>query len=60
MKKEILPQYVYRSEVSIQYGSIQKKNADFKRFFFLPNAIYCTLFQFNHYLFHYFFLLEFD
>ena len=45
----------YRSEVSIQYESIQKKNADFKRFFFLPNANYCTVFQFKHYLFHYLF-----
>ncbi|EMC07586.1 hypothetical protein SMU69_01107 [Streptococcus mutans NLML4] len=31
--------------------SIQKKNADFKRFFFLLKAIYCTVFQFKLYLF---------
>ena len=55
MKKEILPQYVYRSEVGVQYESIQKKNADFKRFFFLPNAIYYTVFQFKLYLFLYLF-----
>lgn len=27
----------YRSEVSIQYESIHKKNADFKRFFFFQS-----------------------
>ena len=49
---------LYRSEVGVQYESIQKKNADFKRFFFLPNAIYCTVFQFKLYLFLYLFFLR--
>ena len=31
----------YRSEVSIQYESIHKKNAYFKRFFFFPISKYC-------------------
>jgi len=43
--------YFYRSEVSIQYELIHKKNADFKRFFFFPISIHFTIFQFNLYLF---------
>ena len=30
---------------------IEPKNADFKRFFFLSNAVYSTIFQFKLYLF---------
>ena len=39
----------------IQYESILKKNADFKRFFFLSNAVYCIIFQFKLYLLLYLF-----
>ena len=41
----------YRSEVSIQYESIHKKNADFKRFFFFPNSKYFKDNQPNNYIF---------
>ena len=46
---------VDRSEVSIQYESIQKKNADFKRFFFFLNSVHRNINQANHYLVHYLF-----
>ena len=45
----------YRGKIRFQYESIQKKNADFKRFFFLQNAVYCTVFQFKLYLLLYLF-----
>ena len=32
MKKEILPQYVYRGEIGIHYTSIDVRNLDLKRF----------------------------
>ena len=41
----------YRSEVSIQYESIHKKNAYFKRFFFFPNSKYFKDNQPNNYIF---------
>ncbi len=44
-----------RLQIRVQYESIQKKNADFKRFFFLQNAVYCTVFQFKLYLLLYLF-----
>ena len=42
---------VYRSEVSIQYESIHKKNADFKRFFFFQFQYIFTIFQSKLYFF---------
>ena len=46
---------VDRSEVSIQYESIHKKNADFKRFFFLLISLHCKANHSNDYLFDYIF-----
>ena len=45
MKKEILPQYVYRRKKFIKLKAIETLIS--KAFFFLPNANYCTVFQFK-------------
>ena len=50
MKKEILPQYVYRGEIGVHYTSIDVKNLDFKRFLKFQISLHCNINQPNHYL----------